>query len=128
MDMEELLKEIYYLKSYKGYPYLISCILRVKEDETRLLGVRKGLYGPVAKEQGVKLENLEKNLRTLRDAFESHGGAALLSRRLGTKEELRLYPREMIEGLAECLIYEKGYPFEKTGCPENRIIDNKTDN
>ena len=102
MDMEELLHRIYYLKSYKGYLCLISCIKRVKEDESRLCGIRKQVYGPVAREHGVKLANLEKNLRTIRDTFQDRGGTELLEKQLGGKQEA-LYPRELIEALAECI-------------------------
>ncbi len=65
MRMDELLRRIYYLKSYKGYPCLVSCIKKVKEDESRLCGIRKKVYIPVAREHGVKLENMEKK-------FEDH--------------------------------------------------------
>ncbi len=102
MDMNELLHRIYYLKSYKGYPYLVSCIQKVKEDESRLCGIRKQVYSPVAREYGVKLENLEKNLRTMRDTFQNQGGTELLEKELGGKQE-SLYPRELIEALAECI-------------------------
>ena len=103
MKMDELLKRIYYLKSYKGYPYLVSCILKVKEDESRLCGIRTKVYSPVAEEHGVKLENLEKNLRTMRDTFQVRGGPEMLERQLGGKMDMVLYPRELIEALAECI-------------------------
>ncbi|MCI8464886.1 MAG: hypothetical protein HFI63_03380 [Lachnospiraceae bacterium] len=102
MHMDELLRRIYYLKSYKGYPCLVSCIKRVKEDESRLYGIRKQVYCPVAREHGVKLENLEKNLRTMRDIFQIRGGTQLLETQLGGKQD-SLYPRELIEALAECI-------------------------
>ncbi len=102
MRMDELLRRIYYLKSYKGYPCLVSCIKKVKEDESRLCGIRKKVYIPVAREHGVKLENMEKNLRTMRDTFQNRGGTELLEKQLGGKQE-SLYPRELIEALAECI-------------------------
>ena len=102
MHMDELLHRIYYLKSYKGYPCLVSCIKKVKEDESRLCGIRKKVYIPVAREHGVKLENMEKNLRTMRDTFQNRGGTELLEKQLGGKQE-SLYPRELIEALAECI-------------------------
>ena len=102
MRMDELLHRIYYLKSYKGYPCLVSCIQKVKEDESRLCGIRQQVYCPVAKEHGVKLANLEKNLRTIRDTFQDRGGKELLETQLGGKQDF-LYPRELIEALAECI-------------------------
>lgn len=102
MHMDELLHRIYYLKGYKGYPCLVSCIRKVKEDESRLCGIRKQVYIPVAREHGVKLVNLEKNLRTIRDTFQNHGGTELLEALLGGKQDT-LYPRELIEALAECI-------------------------
>lgn len=102
MTLEELLNEVCYLKSYKGYSCLVSCVERVKEDETRLCEVRNRVYLPVAEEQGVKLQNLEKNLRTVRDAFQIHGGMEILRKHLGGEKEYMIYPRELIEALAEC--------------------------
>ena len=77
MHMDELLHRIYYLKSYKGYPCLVSCIQKVKEDESRLCGIREQVYGPVAREHGVKLENLEKNLGTFRKAAWGKAGVSV---------------------------------------------------
>ena len=102
MKMNELLQRIHYLKCYKGYPCLVSCIQKVKEDESRLCRIRKQVYGPVAREHGVKLENLEKKLRTMRDRFQNCGGIEFLEKELGGKQEA-LYPRELIEALAECI-------------------------
>ena len=103
MTLEEILKEIHYLKNYTGYPCLVSCIKLVKEDEMRLCAVRKRVYVPVAEKYGLKLKNMERNLRTVRDAFQKHGGAEFLKRQLGGSVDHGLYPSEMIEALAECI-------------------------
>lgn len=103
MTLEEVLKEIHYLKNYMGYPCLVSCIKMVKEDETRLWAVRKKVYVPVAEKYGLKLQNMERNLRTVRDAFQIHGGIEFLKSQLGGGVDPDLYPREMIEALAECI-------------------------
>lgn len=103
VTLDDVLREVHYLKSYKGYPCLVSCIRMVKEDEDRLCGVRKKLYGPVAGKYGMKVENLERNLRTVRDVFQNHGGIELLEKYLGVQMGIMLYPHEMIEALAECI-------------------------
>ena len=80
----------------------MSCFLYSEGERGRVEIVRKQVYGPVAREHGVKLENLEKNLRTMRDRFQNCGGTELLEKELGGKQEA-LYPRELIEALAECI-------------------------
>ncbi len=106
MTLEEVLMEVHYLKSYKGYPCLVSCVKRVVEDETRLCEIRKRVYLPVAEEQGIKLQKLEKNLRTVRDVFQMRGGIKMLEKHLGGKHEFFIYPRELIEALADCITNE----------------------
>ena len=103
MSLEELLRELHYLKSYKGFSCLVGCIQRVKEDEKRLCRIRREVYRPVAEKEGVRLENLEKNLRTVRDVFFRYGGREFLEEKLRVEMNWELYPRELIEALAECI-------------------------
>lgn len=100
---EEVAKEIPFLRSYKGYPGLLICLEIVAKDEEKLVGIRKNVYEPAAKQRGEKLDNFEKNLRTLRDAFIKYGGREYLERTLGENVHMPMYPRELIESLLECM-------------------------
>ncbi|MCI9589733.1 MAG: hypothetical protein HFG42_04150 [Lachnospiraceae bacterium] len=100
---EEVLNDFPLLKSYKGYSALVACLEMAREDEGRLVHIRKHIYTPIAQARGETVHNLEKNLRTVRDAFLAYGGKAYLERNLRVKIHLPLYPREMIEMLLECM-------------------------
>ena len=104
MNREEMERELYFLKGYKGYVCLMTCVEKVWEDESRVVEMRKLVYRPAAEVCGMTLENLERNLRTIRDVFFKCGGAALLRKhlpnyRLRTEE---MYPRELVLALASC--------------------------
>ena len=100
---EEVLNDFPLLKSYKGYSALVACLEMAREDEGRLVHIRKHIYTPIAQARGETVLNLDKNLRTVSDEFLEYGGKAYLERNLRVKIHLPLYPREMIEMLLECM-------------------------
>lgn len=104
---EEILNNFPLLKGYKGYGILLACLEMAKEDEGRLVHIRERIYIPVACQRGESISNLEKNLRTVRDAFLVAGGREYLEKTLRIPVHLPLYPREMIEMLLECMQREQ---------------------
>ena len=106
---EEILNNFPLLKGYKGYGILLACLEMAREDEGRLVHIRQQIYIPVADIRGESISNLEKNLRTVRDAFLVAGGREDLEQTLRIPIHLPLYPREMIEMLLECMQREEPY-------------------
>ena len=67
--IREILLQARISKAYKGYAYLERAIFLVLEDESRLCRVYDEVYTRIGKQFGVAPTAVEKNLRTLRDAF-----------------------------------------------------------
>jgi len=100
---KEVLSRVPFLKSYRGYEDMILCMELVAEDEERLVRIRERVYLPVAELRGESVHTLEKNLRTFRQAFLMNGGREYLEACLKRKIDTRIFPRELIEALAECM-------------------------
>lgn len=100
---KEILSQIPFLKSYRGYEYMLLCMELVAEDEERLVRVRERVYFPVAQHKQESIQKVEKNLRTFRRVFFDNGGQEYLETCLERKIDAELYPRELIEALAECM-------------------------
>lgn len=99
--IREVLLQARISKAYKGYSYLEHAIYLVLEDESRLCHIYQDVYVRVGQHYGVSATAVEKNLRTLRDAFWQHGGSEYFKKHCGVTLFNRPYPREMIEILAE---------------------------
>ena len=99
--IREVLLQARISKSYKGYSYLERAIFLVLEDETRLCRIYDEVYARVGRHFGVAPTAVEKNLRTLRDAFWQNNGYDYFKDQCGIALYNRPFPREMIEILAE---------------------------
>ena len=100
---KEILNQIPFLKSYRGYEDMILCMELVAEDEERLVRIRERVYLPVAQRKKESIHKVEKNLRTFRRVFFTNGGQEYLESCLERKIDAEIYPRELIEALAECM-------------------------
>ena len=99
--IREILLRARISKAYKGYPYLEYAIYLVIEDESRLCHIYNDVYVKVAEHYGVAPSAVEKNLRTLRDAFWQNYGYEYFKEQCGIILYSRPFPREIIEILAE---------------------------
>lgn len=88
-------------KSYKGYPFLEYSIYLVVEDEERLCHIFDEVYAVVAEKYGTTPFVVEKNIRTIRDAFWQNNGFDFFKNKYGIICYERPYPRELIEIFAD---------------------------
>ena len=99
--IREILLQARISKAYKGYAYLERAIFLVLEDESRLCHIYEEVYARVGRHYNVAPTAVEKNLRTLRDAFWQNNGYDYFKDQCGITLYNRPFPREMIEILAE---------------------------
>lgn len=99
--IREVLLQARISKAYKGYSYLERAIYLVLENESRLCHIYQEVYVRVGQYYGVSATAVEKNLRTLRDAFWQNRGAEYFKEQCGVTLYNRPFPRELIEILAE---------------------------
>ena len=99
--IREVLLQARISKAYKGYAFLERSIFLVLEDETRLCRIYEEIYSRVGRHFGVAPTAVEKNLRTLRDAFWQNSGYEYFKEQCGITLYNRPFPRELIEILAE---------------------------
>lgn len=99
--IREVLLQARISKAYKGYAYLERAIFLVLEDESRLCRVYDEVYTRIGRQFGVAPTAVEKNLRTLRDAFWQNSGYDYFKDQCGITLYSRPFPREMIEILSE---------------------------
>ena len=107
--IREVLLQARISKSYKGYAYLERSIFFVLEDETRLCHIYEEVYARVGNHYGVAPTCVEKNLRTLRDAFWQNNGYDYFKDQCGIILYNRPFPRELIEILAEQVLKKMKY-------------------
>lgn len=83
---------------YYGYNYFQDAILLALEDPCRLQSIRKELYFPIAKKYHTSISNVERNLRTVRDALIKNGGLETLERLTGCPLPCKKmpYPKDLI--------------------------------
>lgn len=101
LKIREVLLRARISKAYKGYSFLEYAIHLVIEDESRLCHIYNEVYVPVAEHFGVTPIAVEKNLRTLRDAFWQNYGYEFFKEQCNVILYSRPYPREVIEILAQ---------------------------
>ena len=99
--IREVLLQARISKAYKGYAFLERSIFLVLEDETRLCRIYDEVYARVGRHFSVAPTAVEKNLRTLRDAFWQNSGYEYFKEQCGITMYNRPFPRELIEILAE---------------------------
>ncbi len=83
---------------YYGYSYFQDAVhLALKEPE-RLQSIRKEIYFPIAKKYHTDITNVERNLRTIRDALIKNGGLETLENLTGCPLHCgkKPYPKALI--------------------------------
>lgn len=102
-EIERLLYRAGVLRTYVGYNYFIKAVLLVYENPSRLLSIGKSVYIPIAEEYTTDARSVEKDIRTVRDAFMRNNGHKVL-KEIGCEIwHERPYPRELIEIFASYL-------------------------
>lgn len=83
---------------YYGYNYFQKAVLLAMEEPERLQSVRKEIYFPIAQEYHTTIPNVERDLRTVRDALIKNGGLETLERLIGCPlcYGKKPYPKELI--------------------------------
>lgn len=101
-SIDKLLKEAGISRSYRGYSYFADAVSLVAEDRTRLTNIRKEVYLPVAQKHNESIQNIERDIRTIRNVLmkeNRHFLTGLAEKHLYISEAP--YPREIIEIFAE---------------------------
>lgn len=83
---------------YYGYNYFQEAILLALEEPNRLQSIRKEIYFPIAKKYNTTIPNIERNLRTVRDALVKNGGLETLESLTGCPlpYNKKPYPKDLI--------------------------------
>lgn len=83
---------------YYGYNYFQDAVLLALEAPERLQSIRKEIYFPIAKKYHTNISNVERNLRTVRDALIKNGGLEMLESMIGCPLQCgRMpYPKDLI--------------------------------
>ncbi len=83
---------------YYGFNYFQKAVLLAVEDPERLQSVRKEIYFPIAQEYHTTVSNVERDLRTVRDALIKNGGLETLEALIGCplSRSKNPYPKELI--------------------------------
>lgn len=100
---EKLLREAKFSRRYQGYEYLVICVSRVVEEDSRLCALIKEVYQPVADMYHVTYKAVERDIRTVRDNAWDNGGKEVIERISGGKFYDPPSVGELIEILAEYL-------------------------
>lgn len=90
---------------YYGYNYFQKAVLLAVENPERLQSIRKEIYFPIALEYNTTIVNVERDLRTVRDALIKNGGLDTLENLLGCPlwSGRKLCPKELISIFAAYL-------------------------
>ena len=92
-------------RHYYGYNYFQDAVLLAVENPDRLQSIRKEIYLPIAKEYHTTITNVERNLRTVRDALIKNGGIETLESLMGCSMWYvkKPYPKDLISIFADYL-------------------------
>ena len=102
-EIQRLLYKAGVLRTYVGYNYFVKAVLLVAENPSRLLNTCKEIYIPIAEEYATDPRSVEKDIRTVRDAFMRNNGQKVLKEMGYEIWHDRPYPRELIEIFAAYL-------------------------
>lgn len=93
-------------RHYYGYNYFLQAVLLAVENPERLQSIRKEVYFPIAQENHTTVANVERNLRTVRDAMIKNGGLETLENLLGCPlwGEKKPYPKDLISVFVDYLM------------------------
>ena len=101
-NVEHIIRRLGFLYSYMGTDLLVDAVLLCYREPDALTAVTKRVYPEIAKQQGTKWRNVERNMRTALEAFWDRGNRALLNDMAGF--ELRVRP-----SVGEIINYIVGY-------------------
>ena len=92
-------------RHYYGYNFFQDAVLLAVENPERLQSIRKEIYLPIAKEYHTTITNVERNLRTVRDALIKNGGIETLESLMGCSMWYgkKPYPKDLISIFADYL-------------------------
>lgn len=98
LDIESALHSVGVFSHYRGYHYLLDAVHIAAEDPEKLQSVCKEIYLPVARKWKTSVENVEKDIRTVRNVMMKNGGMRLLSEAAGCPfwKDKAPYPKEII--------------------------------
>ena len=85
-------------RHYYGYSYFQDAVLLAVECPDRLQSIRKEIYFPIAQTHHTTVANVERNLRTVRDALIKNGGLETLEDMMGCSLPCgkKPYPKDLI--------------------------------
>lgn len=101
-NVEHILRRLGFLYSYNGTKNLVDAVLLCYREPDALTAVTKRVYPEIAKQQGTRWRNVERNMRTALEAFWDRGNRELLNDLAGFK--LRVRP-----SVGEVINYIVGY-------------------
>lgn len=88
--IERTLRSLGLNNSYKGFRYLIYAIQLVWEDCDFLIYICKGLYVEIAIHYHTTVANVERNIRTVKEAMWNNGNKETLMAVFGSQYYLKL--------------------------------------
>jgi len=108
-DLQTILHTAGVSPHYCGYRYLQDAVFLAVEDPCRLHNIQKEIYFPVAQRHKTTIDNVEKDIRTVRDILMKRGGNRILAELTGYTPflERKPFPKELIGLLAEYLKTDK---------------------
>ena len=104
-NAQSLLHSMGVFRHYCGYSYLCEAARLAAENPERLHSVQKEIYFPIAEKFHTNIQNVEKDIRTVRDILMRNGGEKILAEITGYPQwsGRKPYPKELIGILAECM-------------------------
>lgn len=106
LKIREVLFQAQISKAYKGYPYLEYCIYLVIQNEARLCNIFNEVYRKTGECFGTTPQAVERDIRTIRDAFWQNDGFEYFKEHCDVILYNRPFARELIELFAEQVIRE----------------------
>lgn len=76
--LQTVLHSVGIYQHYYGYNYFQDAVILALKEPERLQSIRKEIYFPIAKKYSTSITNVERNLRTIRDALIKNGGLETL--------------------------------------------------
>ena len=107
-SLKTLLRSVGVFHHYRGYDYFLMAISIASENPEKLSNIRKDIYLPISIQYKTDIQNVERDIRTIRNVVMRNNGAILLQEMTGGTfwEKNAPYPRELIEIFAEYLTEE----------------------
>lgn len=100
-----LLHSVGIYQHYRGYTYLLESVELASREPHRLHNIQKELYLPIAEKYQTNVQNVEKDIRTVRNILIRNGGEEMLSELTGFPfcGNRHPYPKEIIGIFSEYL-------------------------